>query len=154
MTLVLAQVGSVQSIATSDGLLIRSNEPSDLSTRAFWPSDSLKHPDGLQTAIEIEQCLDLGYARSTQDGILIPYESFPELRRSGITISTRWVEWCPFLLKIDRLSDIGRPAFQYRYLTSPSFCTTASERVYITANGCEIGFVGTPGLQAAGAGGL
>jgi DNA-binding beta-propeller fold protein YncE len=39
-------------------------------------------------------------------------------------------------------------------LTSPSFCTTASERVYITANGCEIGFVGTPGLQAAGAGGL
>ena len=39
-------------------------------------------------------------------------------------------------------------------VTSPSFCTTASERVYITANGCEIGFVGTPGLQAAGAGGL
>jgi len=39
-------------------------------------------------------------------------------------------------------------------LTSPCFCTTASERVYITANGCEIGFVGTPGLQAAGAGGL
>ena len=40
------------------------------------------------------------------------------------------------------------------WVTSPSFCTTASERVYITANGCEIGFVGTPGLQAAGAGGL
>jgi hypothetical protein len=33
-------------------------------------------------------------------------------------------------------------------VTSSSFCTTASERVYITTNGCEIGFVGTPGLQA------
>src|SRR5271154_1776203 len=39
-------------------------------------------------------------------------------------------------------------------LTGPSFCTTASERVYITAIGCEIGFDGTRGLQAAGAGGL
>ena len=39
-------------------------------------------------------------------------------------------------------------------LTSPSFCTTVSERVYITANGCEIEFGGAHGLQAAGAGGL
>jgi hypothetical protein len=39
-------------------------------------------------------------------------------------------------------------------MTSPSFCTTASERVYITANGWEIEFVWTQGLQAAGAGGL
>ncbi len=115
MTLVLAQVGSVQLIATSIGLLVKSSESSDLSTRALWPRDSLEHPHGLQTAIEIEQCIDLGYAEATQEGILIPYESFPELRRTGITITTRWAEWCPFLLKIDRLSDIGRPAFQYRY---------------------------------------
>lgn len=33
-------------------------------------------------------------------------------------------------------------------MTSPSFCTTANERVYITASGCEIGFGGTHGLQA------
>ena len=39
-------------------------------------------------------------------------------------------------------------------LTSPSFCTSSSERVYITAIGCEIGLGGTRGLQAAGAGGL
>jgi hypothetical protein len=38
-------------------------------------------------------------------------------------------------------------------LTSPSFCTKFSERVYITALGCEIAF-GTMELQAAGAGGL
>jgi hypothetical protein len=38
-------------------------------------------------------------------------------------------------------------------VTSPSFCTSSTERVYITALGCEICF-GTQGLQAAGAGGL
>jgi hypothetical protein len=38
-------------------------------------------------------------------------------------------------------------------MTSPSFCTKFSERVYITALGCEIAF-GTMELQAAGAGGL
>jgi len=31
-------------------------------------------------------------------------------------------------------------------VTRPSFCTTASERVYITASGCEIEFGGTRGL--------
>ena len=39
-------------------------------------------------------------------------------------------------------------------VTSPSFCTTANERVYITATGCEIEFGDAHGLQAAGAGGL
>jgi hypothetical protein len=39
-------------------------------------------------------------------------------------------------------------------VTRPSSCTTVNERVYITAMGCELGFGGTRGLQAAGAGGL
>ena len=39
-------------------------------------------------------------------------------------------------------------------MTSPRFCTSFTERVYITAIGCEIGFGGTKGLRAAGAGGL
>ena len=39
-------------------------------------------------------------------------------------------------------------------VTRSSFCTTASERVYITATDCEIKMDGTKGLQAAGAGGL
>jgi hypothetical protein len=38
-------------------------------------------------------------------------------------------------------------------LTRPSFCTTSRERVYITARACELGFGGTQGLQATGAGG-
>ena len=39
-------------------------------------------------------------------------------------------------------------------MTCPSFCTSSSERVYITALGCEIEFGGARELQAAGAGGL
>jgi len=39
-------------------------------------------------------------------------------------------------------------------VTSPSFCTTTSERVYITARACELEFGGIGGIQAAGAGGL
>ena len=35
-------------------------------------------------------------------------------------------------------------------LTSPSFCISSSERVYITAIGCEIEFGGARGLQTAG----
>ena len=39
-------------------------------------------------------------------------------------------------------------------VTGPSFCTTANERVYITAMGCELELSGLRGLQAAGAGGV
>ena len=38
-------------------------------------------------------------------------------------------------------------------MTRPSFCTTANERVYITARACELEFGATKGLQAPGAGG-
>ena len=51
-------------------------------------------------------------------------------------------------------SPIVNAARLNRLLTRPSFCTTASERVYITATDCEIKMDGTKGLQAAGAGGL
>ena len=39
-------------------------------------------------------------------------------------------------------------------VTRPRFCTNRSERVYMTACGCETGFGGGNGLQAPGAGGL
>ena len=39
-------------------------------------------------------------------------------------------------------------------MDQPEFLYQASERVYITAIGCEIGLGGTRELQAAGAGGL
>jgi len=53
------------------------------------------------------------------------------------------------LLMDDVAKDLGHVK-----MTNPSFCTSCNERVYITVSGCEIGFGGAQGLQAAGAGGL
>jgi SNF2 family DNA or RNA helicase len=115
MTLAIAQLGAVRLMATDDGLAIQSTESVDLTRSDFWPKSALKDSRGLQTALEIEQCLELGYANSYNGEILIPYQSFPEIRRSGIALTTRWAEWCPFLLKIDRINDIGRTDFRYKY---------------------------------------
>ena len=45
-------------------------------------------------------------------------------------------------------------SFVLMQVTRPIFCTNPSERVYITAWGCEIGSGRRNGLQAPGAGGL
>ncbi len=48
--------------------------------------------------------------------------------------------------KSGKNSGEGLKNFRYAYqgeLTRPSFCTTANERVYITAEGCEIEFGGS-----------
>jgi Domain of unknown function (DUF4136) len=47
----------------------------------------------------------------------------------------------------------GAGWYGYGGMTGPSFCTTANERVYITARGCETVPGGGYGLPAAGAGG-
>jgi hypothetical protein len=115
MTIALAIFGPVQLLATDGGLLIRGENSTDLSVRTAWPETALQHADGVRTAFDVEQCLELGYAQVTEEGIFIPNECFPGIRRSGISITTRWAEWSPFLLKIERLSEIGRSNFQYRY---------------------------------------
>ena len=129
MTLTLATLGPVSLIATTAGLRISAQHSGDLTSRSNWPTDALKHPDGLKTALEIEQCLELGYAQADAEGALIPYSSFPEVRRSGIAITTRLVEWSPFLLKIERLSDIGRSDFRYRYSFVYEGQTIAFDRI-------------------------
>ena len=60
----------------------------------------------------------------------------------------------PFYRTLAGLESSGAIKNVHILVTSPSFCTSCSERVYITASGCEIGFGGAQGLQAAGAGGL
>jgi len=129
MTLVLATIGPVSIVAATDGLRIGTPDSTDLSTRSSWPSVALEHPDGLRTALDIEQCLELGLAHTDDEGLIIPYGSFPDVRRSGISITTRLVEWSPFLLRIGRLSDIGRPDFRYRYSFVSDGQTIAFDRI-------------------------
>jgi hypothetical protein len=128
MSLVLAILGPVSIIGTSSGLRIGTRGSTDLSARPNWPAAALEHPEGLKTALDVEQCLELGFANREDEEIVIPNGSFPDVRRSGISITTRWVEWSPFLLRIGRLSDIGRPDFRYRYSFVSEGQTIAFER--------------------------
>jgi hypothetical protein len=111
----LAKLGSVVVNAHTDHLSLESDRHVDLSSRTQWPEDALAHRDGLRTAIEVEQCLESGFAESNEGQIVIRYDLFPAIRRAGFMVTSCWTEWSPLLLKIDRLNDIGRPAFQYRY---------------------------------------
>lgn len=111
----LAKLGSVTINANNDYLSLETEAHVDLSSRTQWPVDALAHEDGLRTAIEVEQCLESGFAELHDGQIVIRYDLFPAIRRAGFMITSRWTEWSPLLLKIDRLNDIGRPAFQYRY---------------------------------------
>ena len=72
----LTKLGPVSVKASDEDLLIESTPATDLSSRRSWPAIALNHEDGLKTALDIEQCLELGYGVSSGQGISIPYEFF------------------------------------------------------------------------------
>lgn len=109
--------GGVQIAAESEGLTIRAMEGrSDLSRRENWPFEGLAAPAGWRTAVEIEQLLELGFAEAKYGTIVIPYQNF-QMIDSDMPVSflRAWAEPSPFLLKVDRKSDIGRKDFEYKY---------------------------------------
>jgi hypothetical protein len=57
----------------------------------------------------------MGLANIANNGVSIPYDSFPEVEAEEFRITTAFTKPSPFLLKIDRSSDLGRPDFKYRY---------------------------------------
>jgi hypothetical protein len=115
MTIRLAQYGTLEVLADTDGMRLIGPAAVDLSSRKGWPSDVLSIPDAKRLALEIEQSLEMGYATSYGNIIFIPNELFPEIRRRGLGLTEISTEWAPVLLKIDRTNDIGRPEFRYRY---------------------------------------
>ena len=109
--------GGVEIVAASEGLTIRPvSSLGDLSRRENWPTDALAAPAGWRTAVEIEQLLELGLAAARDGRILIPYQGFETIdAEMPVSFPTAWVQPSPFLLKIDRKSDIGRKDFKYKY---------------------------------------
>jgi len=109
--------GGVEIAADTDGLTVRSTRgQSDLSRRENWPADSLAAPAGWRTAIEIEQLIELGLAEVRDDKILVLYQNFQTIdSEMPVSFTKAWVQPSPFLLKIDRKSDIGRRDFEYKY---------------------------------------
>ena len=115
MTFTIHRFGqSIEISATSTGLTIRA--PQDLSKRENWPADALAATGAWRTSVEIEQLLESGFAETRDGAIHIPYSNFEPIQREmPVSLIGAWSPHSPFLLKIDRKSDVGRPDFQYRY---------------------------------------
>ncbi|MFL6451763.1 MAG: DEAD/DEAH box helicase [Bryobacteraceae bacterium] len=87
-----------------------------ISRREEWPLESLSEPGGWRTAIELEQLLEVGFASENNGSVLIRYEHFRDISAEmPVKMLLAWTEASPFLLKIDRKSDLGRADFEYRY---------------------------------------
>lgn len=105
---------SVRLQAGSEGLALRG--PVVLSRRENWPAEAIGAKGGWRTAVEIEQLLELGLADERADAVWLRYENFEAISNEmPVGLTAAWTGHSPFLLKIDRKSDIGRGDFQYRY---------------------------------------
>jgi hypothetical protein len=106
---------SVEVSAEPEGLCVRG--PGDLSRRENWPPDALAATGGWRTSIEIEQLLELGLAEEQRGAVHVSYENFEAIQNDmPVSLVGTWTPHSPFLLKIDRKSDLGRSDFQYRYI--------------------------------------
>jgi SNF2-related domain/Helicase conserved C-terminal domain len=115
MTFFIHRFGSsVEVSAAPEGLTIRG--PRELSKRENWPADALAATGAWRTAVEVEQLLEEGLADEQQGEIRVPYSNFAVIQSEmPVSLIGTWSPHSPFLLKIDRKSDLGRPDFQYRY---------------------------------------
>ena len=112
MTFPIHRFGSsVEVSAESQGLTIRG--PRELSKRENWPADASEATGAWRTSVEIEQLLELGLAEEQDGAVRIPYENFEAIQSDmPVSLIGAWSPHSPFLLKIDRKSDLGRPDFQ------------------------------------------
>jgi hypothetical protein len=57
----------------------------------------------------------MGLAVDNSGFVSIPYRNFPDIESEEFRLTTAFALPGPFLLKIDRIGDIGRPEFRYKY---------------------------------------
>ncbi len=133
MTFAIASVGSnVHLVADQTGLRISTPDPkADLCQHDKWPLDARAEARGLRLAYDIEQLIESGLAipHDTRN-IEVPYEAFQLITDElKFDITNVGVQPSPFLLRIDRKSDIGRPDFRYRYQFLIGTRAVAIERI-------------------------
>jgi hypothetical protein len=108
--------GGVSVLATQSGLRVQAiGSAIDVGRRETWPAGAIESPGGWRAAIEIEQLLELGLASSDDRAADIPYGNFEAVEDAEIGLTAMWTPGCPFILRIDRHSDLGRPDFAYKY---------------------------------------
>ena len=116
MSILLKQFGNDVTLrAQVDALYLNSSHAIDWSRPETWPTDALEQSAGRRTAFEAASLLEMGLASAAGGSAQIPYGKFPEIEAEEFRLTTAFATPSPFLLKIDRTSDIGRPDFKYRY---------------------------------------
>lgn len=116
MTLELKRFGtSVVLAAGKDELGITSSAPIDWTRPESWPTETLEQGSGRRTAYEVASLLEMGLAIDNSISVSIPYRNFPDVESEEFRLTTAFALPSPFLLKIDRVGDIGRPEFRYKY---------------------------------------
>ena len=116
MSAILKQFGNAVTIsAKNSGLFIESTYAVDWNQPETWPGDAREQSAGRRTAFEIASLLEMGLAEIEDSAVVIRYRTFPEIELEEFRITTAFAAPSPFLLKIDRSSDLGRPDFRYRY---------------------------------------
>lgn len=116
MNILLKEFGkNVKLRAQEDGLYLVSAQAIDWNRAETWPSDAREQSAGRRTAFEGASLLEMGLAAVQGDALRVPYGNFPLIEAEEFRLTTAFAEPSPFLLKIDRASDIGRPDFRYRY---------------------------------------
>jgi hypothetical protein len=108
--------GTVRLLATERGLRVQSVGPDvEIGRRETWPAEAIASPGGWRAAIEIEQLLELGLASTEGRAVEIPYGNFDAIEDAEVVLTACWTPGCPFMLRVDRYSDLGRPDFAYKY---------------------------------------
>lgn len=116
MTLVLKRFGTdVSLIAGTDELSVQCASKIDWTRPESWPPDALENGSGRRTAYECASLLEMGLAENGHESVCIRYKNFPDIEAEEFRLTTAFAVPSPFLLKIDRFSDIGRPDFKYKY---------------------------------------
>jgi SNF2 domain-containing protein len=116
MSILLTQFGKeVELLAQGDGLYLTSERTIDWNLAETWPDDARQQSAGRRTAFEAASLLEMGLATVVDGAVCVPYANFVEVEAEEFRLTTAFAEPSPFLLKIDRTSDIGRPDFKYKY---------------------------------------
>ena len=116
MSILLRQFGkSVFLRSESDGLNLICEHTVDWNRAETWPSDAREQSSGRRTSFEVASLLEMGLASVIGDAVHIAYGDFPAIEAEEFRLTTAFTSPSPFLVKIDRTSDVGRPDFKYRY---------------------------------------
>jgi hypothetical protein len=118
VTLLLGNVSQlITATAEPDGwwLRVAGDVGCDLTRRAGWPKSVLETQEGRTAATQAELLLDLELADSEQGALVVRWQRFADLLREDVQLPFRWTTWSPLMLGIDRVSELGRPDFRYKY---------------------------------------